>query len=90
MSIQSTEQAESELKLGRLKKGVRARILRIGGLGFSLEMTERLMEMGFLEGAEVEIIHEAPFGKDPVAVRVRGALIALRRNEADAIVVQLV
>jgi ferrous iron transport protein A len=73
------------LKLGHLEKGLKARIIRVGGEGIPVELTERLLEMGFLEGAEVEVIHEAPFGKDPVAVRVRGALIALRRNEADAI-----
>jgi ferrous iron transport protein A len=33
----------------------------------------------------VELVHQAPFGGDPVAVRVRGALIALRRNEANLI-----
>lgn len=42
----------------------------------------RMMELGFLDGAEVEVVHEAPFGRDPMAVRVRGALIALSRREA--------
>jgi ferrous iron transport protein A len=36
-----------------------------------------------LEGSTVEVLHEAPFGKDPIAVRVRGALLALRRSEAN-------
>jgi ferrous iron transport protein A len=76
---------EKIFKLGELKKGIQGRILRIGGSDFSSDFIERLLEMGFLEGSAVEIVHEAPFGKDPLAVRVRGALIALRRNEANAV-----
>lgn len=68
--------------LSELKKGVRAKIFSIESGGtFSL----RYLEMGFLEGACVEIAHEAPWSRDPIAVRVRGALIALRRCEASRI-----
>lgn len=77
---------EKKTLLGQLKKGVRAMITRTGGPD---EMRRRLLEMGLLEGSTVEIIHEAPFGKDPIAVRVRGALLALRRNEANHIEVQI-
>lgn len=52
------------------------------------EISARLMEMGLLEGSRVEVAHEAPFGGDPIAVRVRGALIALRRNEANQVWVE--
>lgn len=48
--------------------------------------TRRLLEMGFVEGARVEVLHEAPFGGDPMAVRVRGALLALRRREAHCVI----
>jgi ferrous iron transport protein A len=43
------------------------------------------MSMGFLEGSMAEIVHEAPFGGDPLAIRVRGTLLALRRHEANTI-----
>jgi ferrous iron transport protein A len=43
------------------------------------------MAMGFLEGSIAEVVHEAPFGGDPLAVRVRGTLLALRRQEANAV-----
>lgn len=52
------------------------------------ELTQRLMELGFLLGAEVRIVHEAPLTKDPIAVEVRGSLIALRRSEANFVEVQ--
>lgn len=74
-------------RLGELSKGQAGRILSVGGA--SSPFTRRLLEMGLLEGAIVELLHEAPFGGDPVAVRVRGALVALRRSEANQIEVEL-
>ena len=51
------------------------------------ELESRLLELGFVEGAEVEILHEGPFGRDPIAVRVNNTTIALRRREAMVIFV---
>ncbi len=75
-------------RLADLKKGEAGVIQSVRGTG-STPFARRLLEMGFLEGSRVQVIHEAPFGGDPVAVRVRGALIALRRNEANEIEVEL-
>lgn len=72
--------------LGELKVGMRGTILSTTG---PIEIRRRLLEMGMLEGSLIELVHEAPFGGDPIAVRVRGALIALRRNEANYIEVTL-
>jgi len=52
-------------------------------------IARRLMELGFIEGAVIELRHEAPLFKDPVAVLVRGMVVALRRYEADRITVEL-
>jgi ferrous iron transport protein A len=54
----------------------------------SIELESQLIEMGFVEGAHVEILHEGAIGRDPIAVRVNGITIALRRREAQAVVVQ--
>lgn len=75
----------ASVKLGELKKGQRALIVKVGTESSSPELVERFLEMGLLEGSIVEVLHEAPFGGDPFAVRVRGALVALRRQEANAI-----
>jgi ferrous iron transport protein A len=53
-----------------------------------VELEKRLLEMGFVEGAEVEIRQQGLFGHDPIAVRVRGSTVALRRHEAGAIQVE--
>lgn len=71
-------------RLGELRKGESATIVRVNEAA-EAALTRRMLEMGLLEGSRVELVHEAPFGGDPVAVRARGALIALRRNEANFI-----
>ena len=51
------------------------------------ELERRLLEMGLVEGARVEVLHEGPIGRDPIAVRVDDATVALRRRDADVILV---
>ena len=74
-------------RLGELSRGEGGEIVSV--VGESEELVQRLLAMGLLEGSDVEVVHEAPFGGDPVAVRVRGALLALRRSEANYITVSL-
>jgi ferrous iron transport protein A len=51
------------------------------------EIESRLIELGFVEGAEIEVLHEGPIGRDPIAVRINDTTIALRRREAMAVLV---
>lgn len=51
-------------------------------------ISRRLMELGFIEGAIVEIRHRAAFFSDPIAVEVRGMIVALRAYEAERIQVK--
>ena len=52
------------------------------------ELERRLIELGFVEGARVEILHQGLFGRDPIAVRINEATVALRRREAASILVE--
>jgi ferrous iron transport protein A len=59
-----------------------------GGHGLTAnELERRLLELGFVEGAAIEVLHEGPLGRDPIAVRVNDSTVALRRREAMAIIV---
>ncbi len=78
---------ELELTLDQLKKGEQAWVSRLTG---PEERVRRLMELGILEKTPVQIAFEAPFGKDPIALKVRGGLLALRRSEARMVSVQRV
>jgi ferrous iron transport protein A len=80
----------ARLPLGRAPRGFRGRIEAVevaethGGLP-ATEIENRLLELGFVEGARVEILHEGAIGRDPIAVRLNNATIALRRREAMSI-----
>jgi ferrous iron transport protein A len=51
------------------------------------ELESRLIELGFVEGARIEVLHEGAVGRDPIAVRVENITIAVRRREAMAVIV---
>ena len=80
------------LPLGLARRGYTGTIqhLAAGSASSSLpdvELESRLIELGFVEGARVEILHEGLVGRDPIAVRVDSITIAVRRREAMAIIV---
>jgi ferrous iron transport protein A len=47
------------------------------------ELQRRLLEFGFVEGAQVEVIHEGAINHDPIAVRLEDMRVALRRRDAE-------
>lgn len=47
-------------------------------------MRRRLQDLGMVPGAFVECVGISPLG-DPAAYRIRGAVIALRRRDAQAV-----
>ncbi len=49
---------------------------------------KRLRALGLDEGVAVEMLHAAPFGRDPVAVRIGRMTVAIRRIHAAAVSVQ--
>lgn len=53
------------------------------------ELERRLLELGFVEGARVSLIHEGLFGRDPIAMQVDDMRVALRRREAASLTVEL-
>lgn len=47
----------------------------------------RLMEMGVLDGEQVEVVGRAPLG-DPIEISIRGYRLSLRQTEAQRIEVE--
>lgn len=70
--------------LDDLRPGGRALIAGISGDG---PLVQRLMQLGLLEGTEIEMIRRAPAG-DPLEFRVLGDTLCLRATEARAIAVR--
>ncbi|MEP7149750.1 MAG: ferrous iron transport protein A [Acidobacteriota bacterium] len=70
------------MTLADLPKGESRTVLSVLGKDV---VTRRLMEMGLVPGVAVRMIKSAPFG-DPLEINVRGYSLALRRNEAESVV----
>lgn len=71
--------------LKELHRGERAVITGIAGED---AIALRLMEMGLLEGEEIELIGFAPMG-DPIEFEIRGYRLSLRASEAERVVINL-
>lgn len=70
--------------LGELAVGSRAQVIELAGEG---KLQRRMLSMGFVPGAGVEVIRQAPLG-DPLQYRVKSANVALRRTEANTLMVK--
>ncbi len=71
-----------------LRPGQRGRIDRIEGGAPSDTLTQRLMEMGVLEGETVEVVRFAPLG-DPLEIRLNDYFLSLRKADAARVQVTL-
>lgn len=73
-------------KLSEARCGDQGVIVRVGDHDLNdehaRELERRLLELGFVEGARVQVLHEGLFGRDPIAMKVDDMRVALRRHEA--------
>jgi len=65
-------------QLNKLGVGCRGMVVAVAGDG---ELRRRLLEMGFCNGACVEVVRRAPFG-DPIEFKLRGYHLSLRDEQA--------
>jgi ferrous iron transport protein A len=49
------------------------------------DVQQRLIEMGVLPNQQVEVVHKAPVGGDPIAVRISNNLVGIGLQEAKLI-----
>ena len=64
--------------LNKLGVGCHGHVVSVAG---SADVRRRLLEMGFCNGAAVEVLQRAPLG-DPIAFKVRGYCLSLRDEQA--------
>ena len=72
------------LPLCELEPGGRARVSRLLTEG---PMRRRFLDMGLMEGTEVECVGRSPWG-DPSAYRFCGAVVALRARDSRTILME--
>lgn len=66
-----------------LKKGQTAKVKSLLSTG---SIRRRLLDIGLIEGTEVECLQKSPAG-DPTAYLIRGAVIALRSEDSSNVLV---
>lgn len=71
-------------QLSSLKQGQSSIVV---GLTADSSIRRRLQDLGLIQGTRVECVQPSPLG-DPVAFQIRGAVIALRREDARHVLVQ--
>lgn len=62
-------------------------LFRVKAVTLSGETGKRLVEMGFYEGVDGEVVRRAPLG-DPIQVEILGYQVSLRVSEAQGITVE--
>lgn len=50
----------------------------------------RLRNLGLDDGVRIESLHAAPFGRDPLAVKIGRMMVAIRRDHARAVSVEVI
>ncbi|HDH09559.1 MAG TPA: ferrous iron transport protein A [Chloroflexi bacterium] len=69
----------AEIKsLSELKPGQKGKVVRVGGSG---AIHRRILDMGVVPGAEIEVERVAPLA-DPVEFKLLGYHLSLRKEEA--------
>ena len=77
------------VSLAALPPGTRGNVVGVGSNGALSALERRLLEFGFVSGEQVEILAEARPGRDPFVVRIGQTTLALRRDEARSVWVEL-
>lgn len=75
-----------ETTLNKLKPKQKGKIVALKGSG---PVHRRLLDMGLVKGAVIEVQRVAPLG-DPIEVKIKGYNLSLRKDEAKNIIVKVV
>jgi ferrous iron transport protein A len=77
---------DMEIKLlGQFKPGEKGTVEKLTVLG---PLRRRLLDMGITPGTEIIFKKVAPLG-DPIEIRLRGYVLAIRRSEAEAVLMKM-
>lgn len=70
--------------LNKLPVGSEGEVISLASVG---NERRRMLDLGLVKGTTVESLQKSPSG-DPIAYLIRGAVIALRDEDAEKIIIQ--
>ncbi|MGE5117272.1 MAG: FeoA family protein [Betaproteobacteria bacterium] len=75
------------MRLSQLRRDQPAQVRAVESRGAGDAIAERLRELGFVADEPVRVVAHAPLGADPLLVQIGFTRFALRRAEADRVIV---
>ena len=76
------------LRLSQLRRNQRAQVRAVESRGGADPIAQRLRELGFVADEPVRFVAQAPIGADPLLVQIGFTRFALRRAEAERVIVE--
>ena len=76
---------KATLSLAQLQAGDCAKIVGFCVDDGRLDFLQRLYEVGFIVGEQLQVMHVAPLSRDPMSIKIKDAVYALRREDANLI-----
>ncbi|WP_443114714.1 FeoA family protein [Herbaspirillum seropedicae] len=76
------------MRLTELAKGVAAIVDHVTDQHSADAVAARLRDLGFVPGEPVRVVAAAPWGGDPIVVQIGSTRFALRRAEAQRVMLQ--
>jgi ferrous iron transport protein A len=73
------------MRLSELKVGDKAEVTAVKA---ESAIRRRIMDLGLIKGTRFKVLRVAPFG-DPMEIVFKGLYLALRKNEADGVMVRM-
>jgi len=74
----------SQTTLNSIPLGTKCKVVELTAAG---PIRRRFLDLGLINGTEVEALTKSPSG-DPIAYLIRGAVIAIRSDDASNIIVE--
>lgn len=70
----------------KLKDADISSVVRVINIEAKGELRRRFFDLGIIEGTKIEVLYKSPFG-EPTAYLIRGAVIAMREEESEKIII---
>lgn len=78
------------MRLSDLPKGASSIVRDVRDAYQSDAIAQRLRDLGFVPGEPVRVVASGPWGADPLLIQIGSTRFALRRAEADRVMVESV